>query len=337
MIDYQIFLKWAEKTFENVKTSGNEIKINSIFADDNKNHLWCNPSKNAYHCWKTDRSGNLFELVSIVDKVNYQEAVDLLKSNIELKMLEEKVKKFYKDKIEIIKPKNLKINLPDNTYLISNLDKTNKYRIVSENYLAKRNLSIKGLYFCVAKGNSKKDYSNRIIIPYYDFNGSLVYFNSRSLDKSTTLRYMGPDKDEYNVGKSDVLWVSNWGANKLYLTEGEFDAMSLIMCGFDSSACGGKELYDKQLDFLYGYGTEQVRKYKICVAFDRDKSGLAALNKVGNYLLANGKETTYVFPPKKYKDWNEMLISEGANVVKAWIISNEEIFNQYTSIKLCGG
>ena len=85
-IDFNIFRTWAEEKFKKIDVKGSEIKLNSIFADnDDKFHLWCSPSggKNArpygvYHCWKTDKKGSLISLVMEVEKCNRQSAMEIL-------------------------------------------------------------------------------------------------------------------------------------------------------------------------------------------------------------------------------------------------------------------
>ncbi len=42
-ISFEKFLAWAETRFGDVSVKGNEIRINSPFAEDYKKHLWANP------------------------------------------------------------------------------------------------------------------------------------------------------------------------------------------------------------------------------------------------------------------------------------------------------
>ena len=84
-INFDRFLHWAESRFDDVKVRGGEVLLNSIFCDDRKHHLWCNPAGGktgfeggVYHCWKSDRSGSLVKLVMEVDKCPYEEAAEIL-------------------------------------------------------------------------------------------------------------------------------------------------------------------------------------------------------------------------------------------------------------------
>ena len=71
-------------------------------------------------------------------------------------------------------------------------------------------------------------YKGRIIIPYYDKIGNLIYFNGRHLGNSKC-KYLGPPKD-IGVGKEDVVFMAGkWPetGSIIYLCEGEFNAISL--------------------------------------------------------------------------------------------------------------
>lgn len=326
-VDYELFLAWAEERFDgDLKISKNEIKANSPFTDDRKYHLWMNPSggkrkipHGVYRCWKTDRKGDLISLVSELDGIPYNLAEDMICSQLSLATLSEKVEQLLNGKPkEQVKEENAnELTLPENSYLITNLSEENTFKRKSINYLNSRKLNPTGLYVCVS-GN----YSNRIIIPYYDCYDNLIYFNSRDLGNSE-LRYKGPPK-EVGVGKGDVVFMNKWPkpGERIYLTEGEFDAMSLNACGFYGCAIGGKFLTENQCEFL--------RPYLITMCFDADKSGKEALMGTGKTLLENGFEKiNFVRPPVIYKDWNKFLIESNADEIKNYISKYSKIFNWF--------
>jgi len=327
MINYDIFLNWAQSRFDFIKVTENEIKINSVFAEDQKHHLWCNTTKNAYHCWKTDNSGNLYDLVTKVDGCSYQEAMELLCVDNAIRQLEARVSKFFADKYEkqAVPPG---LSLPENAFLVDSMSKDSHFRRKAEEYLASR--KIRGFKFYICVGGR---YHNRLIIPYYGHDGSLIYFNSRELIDGPS-RYLGPDK-RLGVGKGDVLWVSQWPeyGDKVYLTEGEFDAMTLSQCDFLAAACGGKMLHEKQIMMLYRHNHKAYRYYDICIAFDGDKSGRQELNKVGLKLLKRGvSRISFVFPPSGFKDWNAMLIGTSEQHIRDWVNKTEQPYTQDTWI-----
>lgn len=334
-VDYDLFLKWATDRFgeENVKIRGEEICTHSFFAkekgkDDYKYHLWMNPSGGkrkipggAYRCWYTDEMGSLISLVGKVDNIPYGEAEELICDITPFGVLEKKVEDFFSNGIKEEKTvesiEKTKIALPPFTYLIESLDSNNYYRINATKYLNRRKIPIEGLYVCI-----EGDCKNRIVIPYYDAYDQLIYYNARSLtDNKKSLRYMKPKEGS----QENVLYFKEWPSpdNKIYITEGEFDAIVLNLAGFYGVACGGKFLSEEQINI--------IRHYKPVLAFDADDSGESALIKVGNDLLSNGfAEVHYVRPPKNYKDWNKLLQDRNIETVKAYINKFEKKFTTWT-------
>lgn len=334
-IDFDLFLSWAEARFKDVIVKGDEIKINSIFCEDYKHHLWCNPSggKNhlpygVFHCWKTDIKGSLISLVMKVDNCSFEDALEILDStNTRLEDLEKKVSEIFEKKSNqnFIEIEKTKIDFPKGTYFFDDLPSINYYRKNAEEYLGKRKISSKGLMIC-----TEGEYKNRIIIPYYNKNGELIYYNGRYLGDNSNLRYLGPPKS-LGIGKGDVLFIPEWPADgeKIYLAEGEFDALSLRQCGYYSAAFGGKALSDAQVEIL--------KPYIPVLCLDADKAGAEALIKMGDYLLKKGfSEVYFVRAPKEYKDWNGMLQNNSEKIVRFYISKNEKKYDFLKSIELKG-
>jgi len=336
-ISYDKFLDWVETRFslEDIKHGKNgEVRLNSIFhpeKSDTKHRLWCSPSggkhhrlQGVFHCFDTDEKGSLISLVMLVDSCAYQQALDTLDTtDTSLRVLERKVNDMFNDDkiieaiVDPIENNDDIIKLPDHVYPFDELSDTNYHRIQAEVYLFGRRLKTQHLMVGTAG-----EFKNRIVIPYYDRNGKLIYFNSRYIGTSKkALRYMGPHKD-VGVGKEDVLYVPKWPAkgSKIYLTEGEFDALSLTMAGFPSGAFGSKNLSERHVEFLVGYHPV------ICV--DTDKTGKIVLPKIGDKMIALGiNKISFVRPPIGFKDWNKMLEQLGHNVMRAYVENKEKQFN----------
>jgi len=318
MVNRDSFLHWVEKHFDPIEVKGDEIKINSPFTQepDYGHHCWCNPEKNAYHCFKSEAHGSLTNLVMITEKCDFDEAIEILGGDHDLRLLEMKLAKFFAEKRKKEKKPN-KVSLPPQTYLIATMNQDSRFRRLAENYLASRHLPINNLQVCV-----DGRYRDRIIIPYYGPEGELIYFNSRDITNRSRARYLGPDQKESNVGKGDVLWFNKWPkeGEKIYLTEGEFDAMSLCVAGFSGVACGGKNISPKQ--------TELMRPYDVCLSFDGDKYGREALNRIGEHLLRSGiRKVSFIRPAEGCKDWNDMLIKYGPEMIVLYISKNERPFS----------
>jgi DNA primase len=331
MVDFDLFLSWAESRFNGVVVKGNEIKLNSIFCEDNKHHLWCNPSggKNnipygVFHCWKTDTKGSLISLVMQVDKCSFEDALDILDTpNHNLEDLEKQVQEIFQTKqTKFIEIEKTKLEIPPSTYVFDDLPSTNYIKKAAVEYLKGRKISTDGLMLCVSG-----TYKNRIIIPYYNKNGNLIYYNGRYVGESK-LRYLGPPK-ELGIGKGDVLYIPKWpeDGQKIYLAEGEFDAMSLRQCGLHSAAFGGKNLSEAQINI--------IKPYIPVLCLDADKAGAEALLQMGDSLLRRGfNDIFYVRASKEHKDWNAMYQNDGEKVVRAYIKQNEKKYDYFLGTEL---
>lgn len=335
-VDFDLFYEWCVDRFgeENLKmrytAHGQEICTHSFYAhkvgiEDHKFHLWMNPAGGkkelgggAYRCWLTDSMGSLISLISDYDNIPYEEAEEIVGGASSLRNLEQRAAEFFGYKEQetepvVVAPLPVQ-ELPDFSFLIDGMSASSGWKIQAKNYLTARKIPTEGLYVC-----SGGDFKNRIVIPYFDASGKIVFYNARTMsDNKKILRYMKPPHGE----QENVLYMTSWPkpGSKIYIMEGEFDAISLMLSGFVGCACGGKFLSDAQIELIRGY--EPV------LAFDADASGFEALVNVGNTLLERGfPKIGYIRPPKVYKDWNKLLVERNAQTVKAYI---ERFEKRYT-------
>ena len=135
------------------------------------------------------------------------------------------------------------------------------------------------------------------------------------------IRYLKPK----NGDQESALFMTEWpdDGTKIYIMEGEFDALTLQLAGYVGCACGGKHLSDSQI--------ELIRNYEPVLVFDTDEAGLKALIDVGNSLLERGfPKVSYVRPPKIYKDWNKFLQNHDIGKIKSYIEKYEKPFTIMT-------
>lgn len=326
-IDFEKFHEWAESRFDKTIVKGSEIRINSIFTDDEKCHLWCSPSggKNnrffgVYHCFKTDKKGSLVNLVMQVDNCSKLEALQTL--GIE----RYKGKPIEEISIDDEDPDNLiheitfkKLALPKEALPIKFVP-SSWYANVSK-YLKSRGFANDNLYFCFGGR-----YHGRILIPYKWKDNIFVYYNCRSIIGQEP-KYLGPPK-ECGVGKEDVLFFTSFpkSGEKIFLCEGEFDAMTLALLGFHACACGGKNLSDRQALLL--------AEYKVCLALDFDEAGQNALssmyNKLSSFSLMNPQNRISVcLPPQICKDWNKFYTDYDSKLITEFINQQERVWEEF--------
>jgi len=331
MIDHDNFVQWALDNFDDVKVDKDEVKIPDRWwpEDDHGHHCWCNTSKNCFRAFKSENSGTLIELIMEVEGCTWKEAYDILGGDGSLHRLEEKLEDFLRTGIheeeEVEEKAEGYLALPDGTFLIKALMEKNPIRVRAERYLRSRKINLGNLMIC-----TQGRFRDRIVIPYYDKNGDLVFFNARHLDNKVKPKYCVPNHEECGVGKADVVWMGFWPQknSKVYITEGEFDAMSLVQCGYNAGAVGGKSMSNQQIELL--------RPYRLTMAFDSDKAGKDGL-KIANELLGKGfREVSFVRPPEGYKDWNTLLVETHEDIVKYYIDHNERVFDPYETMNRLG-
>ena len=305
------FIAWAEEKFGDIIVSGDEIKINDPWwqnesgLPDKEYKCWVNLNKGCYHAFKSNKGGSIIEFVMSRASCDYDEAMEILGGEESIIQVEKKLEDFFVKKPEVKADTKIRTGtLPPKTVLISAFPEKPACRWAKE-YLEGRNLSTNGLMVGL-----EGTYRERIVIPAYGPSGDL---------------YLGPKKEDFGgIGKGDVLWVANYPptGTKIYLTEGEFDAMSLLRCGYHAAACGGKALSDKQISIL--------SPYYIALAFDADKAGKdvyeisqTLFSKLSHFL--NGKpRVTIVRPPAECKDWNKFLVDYGEEYIRSWIDAYEK-------------
>jgi hypothetical protein len=333
MIDRNKFLRWAIKKFgeENIVEKNKEICINTIFEpDDDGHHLWCSPSGGkkkrefgVFHCWKTDKRGSLIKLVQIVEGCDRSEAMSILQGRETIADIEKRLEQMLLSNGEelYVPPPKVTLTLPPYAQLISDLPDGNWWKEKASTYLKNRKIPIDGLYICV-DGN----YKSRIIIPYYNKNKELIYWNGRHLGNSKC-KYLGPPK-ESGIGKQDVVYMAgDWpkAGELIYICEGEFNAKSLKIAELNGVACGGKSMSEKQAIML--------SDYKSVICLDRDKAGKAGTKKMSvmTSLLEkcqrSKEKLMYVIPPRGYNDWNEFLVKDGPELLHHYIKKNQTILD----------
>lgn len=326
MIDHDAFVQWAESRFDNIHVDKDEVKVRDIWwvndygEPDNDNKCWVNTTKGCYHALKSRRHGSAIALVVEVDKCTWEEAAQTLGCEYTPEDFESKLEALFRKEHEQEVAAAKQVELPPFTYALWKLSPENPIRARAEAVLVKRKIPIDGLYIC-ADG----EYRNRIIIPYYDKEGKLIYWNGRDITDRAKAKYRGPDKDLYNIGKGDVLWMNRWlpAGTDLYVTEGEFDAMSLSLSGLNGAACGSKNVSEKQLNMMF--------PYKVTFCFDNDKAGEEWLEVANTDPEGSGVATafslrnaSFVRPPVGFKDWNDLLIKTNEKIVKAYVLAEKK-------------
>jgi hypothetical protein len=150
----------------------------------------------------------------------------------------------------------------------------------------------------------------------------MFFWNARTMSKNEkVLRYLKPEHGDQEKALFMTVWPDL--GTKVYIMEGEFDAISLSLADLVGCACGGKYLSETQIEMLRGYIP--------VLAFDADGPGKEAMINVGAALLEAGfPEIYYVRPPEVYKDWNKLLQQRNIYTLRAYVERFEKRFTDTT-------
>lgn len=261
------------------------------------------PSKQIFYCFGCGKGGNVFQFVSLAEKLDYIESVRLLADRARIQLPEgddeEQLEKA-RQKQEI-----MKINLLAARYYFDNLysqkgEKARKYlddRKISEHtakkfglgfsserenlhkYLADKGYDEKlllksGLALQSNSGSGLYDkFRGRLMFPIFDIRGNVTGFGGRVMDDSMPKYMNSPETPVYNKGKQ--LYALNFAKNsnekRLVVVEGYMDVISLHQSGISNVvATLGTALTESQGRILKKYAEE------IIISYDADTAGQAA-------------------------------------------------------------
>lgn len=263
------------------------VNCNCPFCDTKKTsfNLGFNPAGNYYHCWKSQHSYSLQEVLSILLSVPINEVDNILKDYAGVgEVLPEKKK----SKIKYLE-------LPTNTFTKAER-KYLKARGFSPKYLNEK--------YKIVGGGISGDWKFRIIIPVY-VNGKLMSWTGRSILSKEKLKQLeipryknlAIEKSVKNI-KELFFNLDNCKGKEVVLTEGPFDVLR-----FDGNAiCSmGTELTEGQVSLL-------AEKFeKVFILFDNEPEAQEKARKFGMQLSSIGMEVEIV---EAYEDFGKNDMGE---------------------------
>jgi len=310
-VDREKLQEWIESTFDSYKNYREDFLINSIFTEDKKHKLSISVSKKCYHCWKTDESGPLWDLICKVEGCDKAEAFNLVYEQNSIARFESKIESLKKQAEENIrniqeKKKRETIDLP-----------LCFMKITPE---LKGSLNIKALRYCIKERkidpikwkfgycNGGK-YDKRLIIPFYK-NDKMIYWIARSLYGQEPKYFNPPVNDEEkDIKKEDIFFSKDWNFKNqdVIIVEGALDAIILIELGFNAVSIQGKCISETQLDML--------KNSNIIFGFDNDEWGIKAVGWNMKFLNERGIfNIKHIFPPISGLDWNSCYKEMGSDL-----------------------
>lgn len=321
MIDLQIVTEFMLQHFEQVtiSQSGQHFLARCLLCGDSKKsqykkrfNLNWNNGIPGYHCWNCGESGNFYKIYSIVKGITYEQAIAEL-NKYKKEEITKKLKKYRKSKISS-KSEEFNFNqiLNDCYSINSNPDSILGNRYVDElkKFYKNRKIPLDCDIFVAYKG----DYKTRFIIPLYDENKNIIYFQARRVPGTKKEpKYKNPVKPKEliipNKHKFDI-------ERPIVITEGILDSYVL---GTQGTSCLGKEVSEYFLSKIF-----KICKKRPILALDNDLEGYKSLFK---FLRKNkfSKRINYFIHPinfRKYKDLNSIACGENLQNVYEVVISN---------------
>lgn len=314
-IEMDKFERWMFSRFPEVRVRGAEYCIDSIFTPDRKKKLYVNPDKNAFHCWKTDESGSIPELIAKVDNCELGEAMSMMARHPgdvrgfdgALESLKKRVEKVRQES------KRRATLMPESFREFRMGGKGPVYRGCLDYLLGRKLDPIKFGLGCCVEGI----YKGGLLIPVFDRDGVLIYWTVRM--RSGEDRYKNPPKDQFDVSKEDVIWAGKkWPEHGgvVFVTEGILDAMTLYLCGFPAVSLLGRVLSPRQRSILLSHN------YSLVLAMDNDQEGRASEEIIHAEYTSHGGVVLGAITPVEVKDWNKLLQTKGADFIRSYVPGN---------------
>lgn len=344
MIDLQFVQQFMLQNFDQTKVSSNGTHFLSrciLCGDSKKNpykkrfNLNWNNGNPGWHCWNCGKHGNFIDIYSIVKGISYDDAKkELLKFDKDL--IEKQMKSYKKRPIKQKKNKKEEDNFNFMFQKMYGMNSNNdgilskKYlTVLKEFYKSRKIPSEYKIYIC----HSGK-YKNRIIIPIFNQNKDIIYFQARRIPKSNIIpKYDNP------IAPKELCILNHYlfdPEKYIIVFEGLIDA---FMVGKQGTSCLGKEISEELIIELLKYTNKGV-----IIALDNDSEAYKALGKFMNK-NKYAKRVKYFLYPSDFKDHSDINSyikkkNEEINIYELIIHNSVNYSTAYTKLfisKLLGG
>ena len=293
------------------------------------------PNNGSFYCFGCGVGGDVITFLRLAEHYDYVEAVKYLAERVGMNALvSDEENEIHKQKSLIYKVNRYAAKFFHNSLMSSQGAEAVSY--LKSRHILPRTVKHFGLGYSPSSGYALTDYlkrlgysediivlanlgmktgyskcrdrfKNRLMFPIIDVRGNVIAFGGRTL-KNEMPKYVNTS-DTPVFKKSSNLFALNFaknsGQNKLILTEGYMDAVSLHQSGFSNTVAGlGTALTLGQVKLLGRYSDEVVLSY------DADEAGQKAAKKAMDMLRENGINVKVLSIPKA-KDPDEYIRSNG--------------------------
>lgn len=309
-MDLEIVASFMFAHFEQVKQSkrGTHFLARCPLCGDSKRNPYkkrfnmdYNDGVPGWNCFNCDEHGNFYDIYSRMKGISYDDAVERLKNPAW-----ERGNKDHKDKVtkrlekkKIVKEKKEFTHYnwitedckePPERYV-------NALKVFYESRKIPKECQ---LYICY-----QGRYKNRIIIPVFDENQNIVYFQARRIPKTKLVpKYDNPASPKEII----ILNYHLFDPDKyIVVPEGIIDAW---MVGIQGTTCLGKYISKEFLDQLF-----LKTKKGVIVALDNDDEGRKAIHKFMSE-NKNAQRVKYFFHPPEFTGYDDINSIVRGNDIK---------------------
>ncbi len=317
-------------SYVRLQKAGVNFKAPCPFHREKTPSFFVSPTREGWHCFGCNRSGDVFNFVMEIEGIEFPEALKILagRAGVELRHVNLKyknertrilqmlndAKKFYsetlfknKNVVSYLKERGLKEEtigefeigyVPEGWRNLADFLKSKGY---SESEMEKAGMVIKKLSVVSRQSSTYYDrFRNRIMFPLFNFSGQIVGFSGRIFgqeSENTGGKYINtPQTILYD--KSKILYgfdrakIEIKKNNCCILTEGQMDVIMSHQAGIRNVvAVSGTSL---TLDHL-----RIIKRLtdNLAIAFDKDEAGFAASKRGMDMAIAEGFEIKVILIP----------------------------------------
>jgi len=333
----------------------------SPFQNEKTPSFTVNDEKKFYHCFSTNKHGDIFTFLVEVEGFTFPQAVEKLadQAGVELRTLTKE-----EERRVSLRKRLYDVTEKANDYFIENLKSDNRalkylknrginndiisfYNIgyakndfssllnhLTEKHFSNEEVFLSGLIIKNEKNKGKyyDRYRDRIIFPIRDSYGRIAGFGGRVLNNENIPKYMNsPETDIFHKG-SLLYNYSNLKASStnenLIVVEGYMDAISLCSKGITNVVAPlGTATTEKQLNLIWSASDSPI------ICFDGDEAGKKAAKRIIQLGISNlgaGKTIKFInlndnLDPDDYI--MDRGVEEFRNLIKNAIPLNKQIWN----------
>jgi hypothetical protein len=334
MLSIELVSEFVQEYFAKVKvTKGGThfLARCTLCGDSAKNprkkrfNLDWNNGRPIWHCFNCSRSGSFLDLYAELKGISRKHAYKLLYAYDTTKFDSETGSHWKNGEVKAIEVETIRYFNEIKNECIGTNEKTDSYVLQKfQNYLLeflKDRKIPKDIPLLIAH---KGRYKGRIIIPIYDSEGNVLYFQGRAVNDYITPKYLNPiSEKEHIIHNKD-----NFDSNKtIVVTEGLIDA---IMIPDQGTACLGSSVSDDFVKKLL-----ELTNMGVVLAFDNDKPGIESALKFMKESRYNNTVKYFMFPDKyiRVNDLNALASQYGITDIYSFVLGNSH-FRQLAEVKM---